>query len=394
MKLTRLSENDKSIYTNKNFTMRELNFDDFININVSEKVKEEAIEGSKYFKKRIEEGKLFPKMEVKIEKIDLNSELLIHNYTGSCPIQTYEINPVLSCNVGCAYCLVDDGIHQELIVYENYHELVRKKLEQYYHEDHYFYFSPKTEAFCEATLQTGIAHKILLEFINHYKKRSDSKIRLFIASKAGVEALNYQYDGVSILDLFKKLKGKMQFNTSLSIFPNGVREYLEPYAASYESRLEAVKLCQENGIMANSALVQPILISVLNDELLDDFFKQLNKYHIINIKPEFLTANIWNMTLLASVIKEYDPDIFKKVFETYFNNDNLNHVKQRSRTAPSREKSIYWIEKIKKIAAKYGISISICFWVRKELKINENEIPIVNENGFKCLGYQTKLFKE
>jgi len=44
------------------------------------------------------------------------------------------------------------------------------------------------------------------------------------------------------------------------------------------------------------------------------------------------------------------------------------------------------------IAAKYGISASICFWVREQLNITEDKIPVINKNGFKCLGYQTKLF--
>ena len=52
------------------------------------------------------------------------------------------------------YCLVDDGLHPELVVYENYHELVAHRLEEDYEKPHVYYFSPKTEAFCEATLET------------------------------------------------------------------------------------------------------------------------------------------------------------------------------------------------------------------------------------------------
>jgi hypothetical protein len=31
--------------------------------------------------------------------------------------------------------------------------------------------------------------------------------------------------------------------------------------------------------------------------------------------------------------------------------------------------------------------------VRKQLKIDGDMIPIINENGFQCLGYQSKLFR-
>jgi hypothetical protein len=39
-----------------------------------------------------------------------------------------------------------------------------------------------------------------------------------------------------------------------------------------------------------------------------------------------------------------------------------------------------------------GMTVSICYWVRKQLKINDKMIPIINRNGFQCLGYQSRLF--
>jgi DNA repair photolyase len=390
-----LYNNYKSIYNELNFKPRILTMDDLKDINVSEDVKKRAIAGSKLFKDRIDNHILFPRFDqYHLEEIDVNEKLLIHNYTGACPIETYEINPVKSCNVGCMYCLVDDGLHPELVVYENYHELVAHRLEEDYEKPHFYYFSPKTEAFCEATLETGVAHRILQAFIDHFKKHPKSKARIFIASKAGVEALHYRYNGVSILDLFKQLKGRMQFNTSLSIFPGDARFYIEPFASSIENRLEAIRTCQENGILANSALVQPILIHLLNDEVLNNFFKQLSDYGIKNFKPEFLTANIENIVLLSMVLEMYDKDILKKLLEMYFSDENLDHVKQRGRTAPNRDVSLHWFSKMKDVAEKYGISMSICFWVRSQLKLSEEFIPIINKNGFKCLGYQTKLFEE
>ena len=53
-------------------------------------------------------------------------------------------------------------------------------------------------------MQTGIAHRVLKEFIAHYEKHPDSKARLFIASKAGYRQLMYEYEGETILDLFEK----------------------------------------------------------------------------------------------------------------------------------------------------------------------------------------------
>ncbi len=45
-------------------------------------------------------------------------------------------------------------------------------------------------------------------------------------------------------------------------------------------------------------------------------------------------------------------------------------------------------------AWKYGVSTSICYWVRSELGISEEMIPIINDNGFQCLGYQRRLFDD
>jgi hypothetical protein len=40
-----------------------------------------------------------------------------------------------------------------------------------------------------------------------------------------------------------------------------------------------------------------------------------------------------------------------------------------------------------------GMSTSICFWVRNQLKVPTSIIPIINRNGFQCLGYQSKLWE-
>ena len=377
----------------KLFVPRTLEESDFAGLNISADIKAKAMLGAAFFKKRFDEGALFPKLECMLSDIRMDEELPAHNYTGQCPAQTFELNPAKGCNVGCAYCLVNDGVHEnQVVVYRNYSEFVGKKLAEYRDEEHYYYFSPKTEAFCEATLQTGVAHRTLRAFIEHYERYPHSKARLFIASKAGVEALLYEYEGDSILDLFKKLRGKMQFNTSLSILPEGALEQIEPWSCSLESRLEAVRLCRENGISAGSALVQPILINILTDGLLDDFFGQLSLYGVVNIKPEFLTACVENMVLMAQMLEPYGKDVFKDIFETWFREDNLDHIKQRERTAPPRSLSAYWIKKIQAAAGRRGISTSVCYWVREQLGISEDQIPIVNSNGYKCLGYQTGLF--
>ena len=413
-----------------------------VEVKPSEATLQGLINGSKVFMKRIENKTVIPVQHLVLEEADPDTiETEIHNYTGRCPTLTFEINPVKGCNVGCQYCLVTDGVHeQQLIAYSNYHLYVRKLLKEMNgtpetpptvedvkernrllqelahaivaepgrkkeierqiteisrgkNWNHYYYYSPKTEAFQEPTLKTGIAHKILKEFIRHFEEYPDSNARLFIASKAGVRHLLCEYEGETILDLFKQLKDHMQFNTSVSIMPTEFRNLLEPYAAPIEERLAAVRLCQENGIMANSALVQPIFTPYLTEDHIKEFFDALHDTGIINYKPEFLTACMENLAMLGQWLGYFDKSLEKALYEDYIMPENADHKKQRGRTAPDRALSIGNIRKMMDYTESIGMTTSICYWVRTQLKIDGQMIPIINKNGFQCLGYQSQLFK-
>ena len=357
--------------------------------------------GSEIYRQRMRERLLLPRPRYTVEEIDPAAvETEIHNYTGHCPTLTYEINPVKGCGVGCQYCLVTDGVHEQpLIALDNYHLYVRRLLEEKNgrgseNAPHYYYFSPKTEAFQEPTLLTGIAHRILREFIGHFRRCPDSQARLFIASKAGGKHLLIEDGGESVLDLFAQLRDKMQFNTSVSIMPDAFRDLLEPYAAPLSERLRAVRMCQERGIPANSALIQPIILPWLTDEHMHAFFDALHAAGIINYKPEFLTACMENLSMLGPLLGHFDRALERELYEAYLPPANADHRKQRGRTAPDRALSRAAIEKMMRYTDTLGMSVSICYWVRGQLGITPEEIPIINRNGFQCLGYQSGLFRD
>lgn len=414
-----------------------------VKVQPSEETIQGLVRGSKLFMDRVKNKTVIPVSKLYLENIDPDKvETEIHNYTGRCPTLTFEINPIKGCNVGCQYCLVTDGVHeQKLVAYENYHLYVRKLLEEMNgtptasitEEDihrknvllqdlataieeaperkkeieakivevsrgknwnHYYYFSPKTEAFQEPTVQTGIAHRILKEFIAHFKKYPNSNARLFIASKSGPKHLEYKYEGESILDLFEQLKGRMQFNTSVSIMPTEFRNLLEPFAAPIDERLKSVKLCRERGVQSNSALIQPIIMPYLTDEHIKEFFDKLHDAGIINYKPEFLTACMENLAMLGQWLGHFDKNLERKLYEVYLKPSNADHRKQRGRTAPERELCIKAIQKMMEYTQTLNMSTSICYWVRKQLQIPTSLIPMINKNGFQCLGYQSKLFEK
>ena len=407
----------------------------------SEETLRKLAEGSKIFMRRLEEHTVIPVSRLEVTDIDPEKvQTEIHNYTGRCPTLTFELNPVKGCNVGCQYCLVTDGVHeQKLVAYGNYHLYVRKLLKEMNgvvqpvitreeverknqllrdlaaaiesdpskkteierqitevsvgkNWNHYYYYSPKTEALQEPTLATGIAHRILKEFIRHFEEYPHSNARLFIASKAGAKHLLYEYEGETILDLFKQLRGKMQYNVSVSIMPTEFRNLLEPYAAPIEERLAAVKLCQEAGIPTNSALVQPIFTPYLTDEHIKEFFDRLHEAGIVNYKPEFLTACMENLAMLGQWLGHFDKNLERELYEDYIMPSNADHKKQRGRTAPDRALSIENIQKMMAYTKSLGMTTSICYWVRKQLGISTEMIPIINANGFQCLGYQSGLW--
>ena len=357
--------------------------------------------GSEEFLKRFNERLLIPRQRYTEDEIDpeaITKE--VHNYTGRCPALTWEINPVQGCGVGCQYCLVSDGVHeQELTAHSNYHLYVRRLLEEQNGPDspnarHYYYFSPKTEAFQEATLYTGIAHRILREFIAHFDRNPQSQARLFIASKAGLKHLRIEDEGESILDLFSRLKGRMQFNTSVSIMPDAFRDILEPYAAPLSERLAAVRECRDAGVAANSALVQPIITPWLSDKHISEFFDMLHGAGIINYKPEFLTACVENLAMLGQYLGVFDKALERQLYDDYLMPSNSAHRKQRGRIAPDKGRSVECLQRMMRYTDTLGMSVSICYWVRMQLGITEEDIPLINRNGFQCLGYQSRLFED
>ena len=367
----------------------------------SEDTLEALRKGSVVFARRFNERLLIPRPRYALTETDTDAiQKEVHNYTGHCPTLTWEINPVRGCGVGCQYCLVSDGVHeQELTAWSNYHLYVRRLLEEQNgpespNKRHYYYFSPKTEAFQEATLYTGIAHRVLREFISHFERFPGSQARLFIASKAGARHLLCKDEGETILDLFARLKDRMQFNTSVSIMPDSFRDILEPYAAPLSERMEAVRLCREAGIPANSALVQPIITPWLSQEHISDFFDKLHANGIINYKPEFLTACPENLAMLGQYLGAFDKTLEKQLYDDYLMPSNAGHRKQRGRIAPDKARSLECLRRMMAYTDRLDMSVSICYWVSSQLGIGESLIPLVNRNGFQCLGYQSGLFKK
>lgn len=366
---------------------------------IPEEINNELIAGSEWYRMLFEQNSLHPRKGYIERFTDVNEELEVHNYTGICPTNVLEVSPSSgSCSAGCQYCLVTDGKHvEEISLCKNYIVKLKNSLERNRDQKMFYYYSPKTEAFSETHLFNGMAHRILHTFISHYEAYPDSKVRLFIATKAGMKHLGVKYEGVSVFDLLKELASKVQLNGSIGIMPVYLRNILEPNVAGIEDRLDVLEKCRDAGIFAESVLCQPLFLPYLSESFVEDYMKQLADAGVRNIKPEFFTAEIRNLVLVAQYIHYYDPDKVGEFFYPYLHESNQEHLKQRKRLAPEKKICVEKLSLIRDIAEKYGISVSICNWVKRELGEKAAWVRAIDEvssaRGYRCLGYQTNLFK-
>ena len=342
---------------------------------------------------------LTPDLEVTSGQLDADRDLEVHNYTGLCPQFVYEVNPSHgSCLIGCQYCLVTDGNHrQQIQTWDNLPDILEKVLERYRATPRFYYFSPKTEAFSEPHLQSGLAHRILHAFCHHYRKYPDSLARIFIASKAGPVHLHSAYDGRSILDLLAELAGHVQYNGSIGVMPDYLRTVMEPNAPTVQERLDAVRLCRAAGVYACAVLMQPLLLPYLSDQALAWYCQTLAEAGVVNIKPEFLTVDPVNLVAIAQFVHYFDPQLLKQLLADYVLASNTDHIKQRCRLAPDRQECARALERIHQAASNCGLSLTLCNWVKSQLSQVNSKIPAMEASGtargFQCLGYQTRLLR-
>lgn len=365
---------------------------------IRDDVDAQLINGSEWFSQLYHNRSLTPATYYVERHTDPEAELEVHNYTGICPKNVLEVSPSGgSCSVGCQYCLVTDGNHVKPIeLYTNYTERLANSLERNRDRAIFYYFSPKTEAFSEPHLVSGMAHDILRTFLRHYNRHPDSAVRIFIASKAGPRHLEVKHKGDTLFALMEQIASKIQINGSIGIMPQYLRDVLEPNAASIAERLDVLAKCRDLGMWAEAVLCQPLILPYLTEENIDSYCAQLAASGVRSIKPEFLTTEIRNLVVLAQYINHHDPQLIGEFFQPYLEAQNQSHIKQRSRLAPDRNVCIDKLDLIRKAADRNGITISICNWVKRELGSVADWVKHIDEGsaaaGYRCLGYQTHLF--
>lgn len=369
-----------------------------VRYDITDEVATQLQQGTQWFTELFHNRHLIPENRYRAGETDIEQELEIHNYTNICPTNVLEVSPSAgSCAIACQYCLVTDGNHiQPITVYTNYTQRLANSLERNRDRSLFYYYSPKTEAFSEPHLENGLAHDIIRTFIRHFDQYPESPIRMFIATKVGPRHMATKHKGETVLALMAKIASKIQINGSIGIMPSSLRDVLEPNAATVEERLDLLVQCRELGMFAESVLCQPLILPYQTEENIHHYCAQLAAAGIKNIKPEFLTTEVRNLVVLAQYINHFDPQLIGEFFAPYLGANNQDHIKQRSRLAPDRHVCVEKLAMIHTIAQQHGITISLCNWVKRELGGVAEWVRSVDKasaaNGFRCLGYQTRLF--
>jgi DNA repair photolyase len=194
--------------------------------------------------------------------IDELVEIVHHANSPACPGRMLELNPAFGCEFRCAYCgiyALEREYYGEVIVYDDYPEYLDGWLTEHAGEDHYFYFSAKTDCFQPALVESGITLACLEILRKH-------RAPYFLVTKGGVPP-------AGIRDSLVAAKDFNQVIVSVTMPTEALREAIEPGAAPNRERLALARFCAEHDIFVTASCC-PVL--PINDRrYLEDTFRQL-----------------------------------------------------------------------------------------------------------------------
>jgi DNA repair photolyase len=181
--------------------------------------------------------------------IDSLAEIVQHTNSPACPRGMLEINPAFGCELRCAYCgiyALEKEYFGEVIVYDNFPGYLDDWLSENHAavEDHYFYFSAKTDCFQPVLVESGITLQILEILKKH-------RARYFVVTKQGLPPRE-------ICQALVDARHLNQVIISATVPSEELREVLEPGAVPIGERIALAEFCVGNGIFVTASCC-PIL---------------------------------------------------------------------------------------------------------------------------------------
>ncbi len=300
-------------------------------------------------------------------------EIKSHSNTKYCPL-IYELIPAHGCSFECAYCNVysmyDEKEFYPITVFRNYPNYIAKTIDEHRAQgmEPVYYFSPKTDVFQEALVETKIVHQTL----EVLKKK---KAQYILVTKG-------RLPDNEILDLLIATKDKGRVLVSYGMQNEEHARVLEPNAATLQQRYELAKACYDNDIPA-MGIIEPIL--PLSDlSFVKDIIKMFVSLKIDHFAIDFARIS---KDCLEGLIQRL-PEL-AELRDVYYSKDAIPQTfgtgayvrKPVERFAPSAEFHDTYFNLIKNYAKEFNATVSIC-----------NYFPVKGINtdaykrGFLCFG--------
>lgn len=304
-------------------------------------------------------------------------EIHPHSNTQYCPL-IYELIPAHGCAFECEYCnvynLKAESCFYPITVFKNYPALVEKTVKEHQTEgvDPVYYFSPKTDIFQPALVETGVTQKILEVLVQ-------TKSRYILVTKG-------KLPGPEIIDLLVQSEGRGRVLVSYGMKNQAHADVLEPFAATLEERFDLAKQCTQNGIPA-MGVIEPIL--PLQDlSFVEQIIKMFVDIGIDHFAVDFARISLACLDKLVAKLPELAElnDIYRSP-EAISQNFGTGPYKREEveRFAPSADYLHRTFNLIEEYAKKQNATISIC---------NYFPVPGINtrayDRGFLCFGIYDK----
>jgi DNA repair photolyase len=306
-------------------------------------------------------------------------EIELHAQTPNC-FPSFEINPAIGCEFGCIYCSMYGQEaklqHVPVKVFVDYPEYLEEFIRKHKNEGRLvFNFTPKSDAFSPALIESGVTGRILDVLI-------ESNCEFYSLTKSGIPEKRIQKKLIEAKDL-----AQIVISTGL---PNeDYRKILEPNAPNIEERMNFAKFCKQNEILVSGIAAPFLPFSIPNyHEIVINRFSEVGIDHV---SVHMLKLSELCLERMSNALGDYG-SLLKKM---YLGKDNKTVVwslpggKKITRYYCDAEIIRKELAKLKEIAKTKGVTLSTCVQVEQVIQ-DTNFNDQARKRGITCVGFRTR----
>lgn len=316
---------------------------------------------------------------------DDNVKIHPHCNSKYCSQKIIEIDPAVGCGFECQYCCVytqeKDCQFNNIIVYEDYSELLEKYIieNQSRLDSLTFFYSFESDCFQDALINTGMTEKIL-------KVLKKYDVKYFLLTKGGIPP-------EEIRQLLIETKQNVQIVVNDTMPNEEMKQRLEPYAADVAERYRLVEYCLQNGIFVTISF-SPIL-PFIDISYLKSKIDQYVKIGITHFRLDMLELSENSLKRIETLVPEYKDELRRLYLGSDRIENNWTAPKSQkivNRYKPSEEQIAKIYMEIDKYLCNISpkVTVSICDEVGATNKYLKGFNKRAYSNGFNCMGVKFK----